>query len=383
MSRRGENIYKRKDGRWEGRYIKGRKMDGKIHYGYIYGKTYKSVRSKLVEMKYLYQYNNHDELIYSGSVRQWLTHWLNTDLKRRVKESSFASYQYKIEHYIFPILGECPLANLNLERIQEFIWEMESRALSGSTIKTVITIFKQGIQAAIKLRLLFEDPFRNLQLPSLQKNKINALSLEVQKKIEQSVENNPKGVPILLALYTGMRIGEISALQWSDIDFDRELIMVKHTYQRMPLSEGSKKTQLSLSKAKSISSERMIPLGKITRKILTDLRKRNLDCKFVFENNGHPIEPRLLNYHFKKLMFEIGITNIHFHQLRHTFATRCLEAQENIAVISAILGHKSVKTTLDIYTDALTFQKRMMIQKMESNRARVNGFSAKKNKSRQ
>jgi integrase len=379
MSKRGENIYKRKDGRWEGRYIKGRKMDGRIHCGYVYGKTYKSTRTSLIEMKYLYQFNNRDELIYSGDVRQWLSHWLNTEIKRRVKISSYASYQYKIDHYILPVLGDCPLASLNSERIQQFIDDMESQYLSVNTIKTVISIFKQGINAAIKLRLLMDDPFINIHLPSLQKNKVNALSLEMQRKVEQSAKENPKGVPILLALYTGMRIGEISALQWSDIDFERELIMVKHTYQRMPLGEGAKKTKLALSKAKSVSSERMIPLGKITREILLNLRNENIESKFVFENNGHPIEPRLLNYHFKKIMVETGLHDIHFHQLRHTFATRCLEAQENIAVISAILGHKSVKTTLDIYTDALTFQKRMMIQKMESNQNKDKILSTKIN----
>lgn len=368
MSKRGENIYKRKDGRWEGRYIKGRKLDGKIQYGYIYSNSYKTTQNKLIEKKYLYRENQSERVLYSVSVRQWLTHWLTNDVKQRVKVSSFASYQYKIEHYIFPSLGECPLGQLTPEIITKLISDLKYQGLSMNTIKVILTIFKQGTSAALKADFIIDCPFKDIQIPSEQKTKVNALSLAVQRKVEERAVKDDYGLPTFLALYTGMRIGEISALQWSDIDFDRDAILVKHTYQRLPLGKEGQRTQLSLSKAKSASSQRMIPLAKSVKVKLLNLKKRKTDNLFVFENKGLPIEPRLLTYHFKKITRDIGIEDIHFHQLRHTFATRCLEAQENIAVISAILGHHSVKTTLDIYTDALTFEKRSMIQKMENNR---------------
>ena len=368
MSKRGENIYKRKDGRWEGRYIKGRKLDGKIQYGYVYASNYISLKDKLLKMKYLYQIEPRNRQLYPGNVKQWLTHWLDTEIKTKVKLSSYASYQYKVEHYILPPLGECLLSQLNSELIQRFVTDLRKQNLSVNTIKTILSIFKQGINSAMEAEYIIENPFDGVKVPSEQKSKVKALSLEAQRQIEEISQKNPNGLPTFLALYTGMRIGEISGLQWSDIDFERDAILVSHTYQRMPLSQGTQKTQLSLSKAKSTSSERMIPLGKTTKNMLLDWRSKTPDSRFVFENNGHPVEPRLLTYHFKKIMTEIGMPDIHFHQLRHTFATRCLEAQENIAVILAILGHNSVKTTLDIYTDALTFQKRTMIQKMENNR---------------
>ncbi|MCJ1993755.1 site-specific integrase [Lactococcus piscium] len=367
MSKRGENIYKRKDGRWEGRYIKGRKVDGKIQYGYIYSNSYKTTQHKLIEKKYLYRANQKDRLLYSGSVRQWLTHWLNNEIKPRVKVSSFASYHYKIEDYILPSLGDCPLVSLTPESINSLINFLQERKLSVNTIKVILTIFKQGMSAALKADLIMDCPFKDIQIPTEKKVKVSALSREVQKKVEDRAIKDDYGLPTFLALYTGMRIGEISALQWADIDFERDAILVRHTYQRLPLGQGKHKTQLSLSKAKSTSSQRMIPLAKSVKKKLLNLKTRQTDNLFVFENKGLPIEPRLLTYHFKKITREIGIEDIHFHQLRHTFATRCLEAQENIAVISAILGHHSVKTTLDIYTDALTFEKRLMIQKMEDN----------------
>lgn len=367
MSKRGENIYKRKDGRWEGRYIKGRKVDGKIQYGYIYSNSYKTTQNKLIEKKYLYRENQKDRLLYSGSVRQWLTHWLTNEIKPRVKVSSYASYHYKIEHYILPLLGDCPLVQLTPENINRLISFLQERKLSVNTIKVILTIFKQGISAALKADLIMDCPFKDIQIPSEKRVKVSALSREVQKKVEDRATKDDYGLPTFLDLYTGMRIGEISALQWADIDFERDAILVRHTYQRLPLGQGKHKTQLSLSKAKSTSSQRMIPLAKSVKEKLLNLRKKQADHLFVFENKGLPIEPRLLTYHFKKITREIGIEDIHFHQLRHTFATRCLEAQENIAVISAILGHHSVKTTLDIYTDALTFEKRSMIQKMEDN----------------
>lgn len=368
MSKRGENIYKRKDGRWEGRYIKGRKLDGKIHYGYVYASNYRTAQDKLIRMKYLHQTETHHKVCYTGNTKQWLTYWLESEIKDRVKLSSYASYHYKIEHYIIPMVGECSLNHLTSDVIQKLIVDLRCQSLSVNTIKNVMTIFKQAINAAVLADYMTQNPFDGIQMPTEQKSKVSALTLEEQRKIEDVAQRDPNGLPTFLALYTGMRIGEISGLQWSDIDFERDAILVKHTYQRMPLRIGNQKTQLSLSKAKSLSSERMIPLGRLTKKKLLDRRKQMPDSSFVFENNHHPIEPRLLTYHFKKMMTSIDLPDVHFHQLRHTFATRCLEAQENIAVISAILGHHSVKTTLDIYTDALTFQKRAMIEKMENNR---------------
>ena len=174
MSKSGENIYKRKDGRWEGRYIKGRKLDGKVQFGYVYGKSYKTVQDKLIKMKYLYRRDNQDRQPYSGTVKQWLMYWLETETKNRVKLSSYASYQYKIEHYILPSLGDCQLSHLNSEQIQKLITELRRQHLSVNTKKTILAIFKQGINSAIQAEYLIRNPFDGIQIPTEQKSKVKA-----------------------------------------------------------------------------------------------------------------------------------------------------------------------------------------------------------------
>lgn len=151
MSKRGENIYKRKDGRWEGRYIKSRGQDGQVKYGYVYASNYKTVRNKLIEKKYLYNVNRNPSQVYSGTVEQWLTHWLNHHINHKIKQSTYASYQYKLQHYIFPILGNCLLHQLDPNKIQNLVAHLMAQNLSVNTIKVILLIFKQGITAAISI----------------------------------------------------------------------------------------------------------------------------------------------------------------------------------------------------------------------------------------
>lgn len=169
---------------------------------------------------------------------------------------------------------------------------------------------------------------------------------------------------ILLALYTGLRIGEISALRWQDVDLSEKNIQVRYTYQRISDVENNNKTTMHLGSVKSLSSQRTIPIANDLLMILKKNYEENKNNCFVFQVKNRPMEPRLLTYHFHRMRKEAGLTTIHFHQLRHTFATRCLEAQGDIASISALLGHSSTKMTLDVYIDTLYEQRICTIEKM-------------------
>lgn len=368
MSKRGENIYKRKDGRWEGRYKKGRKNDGKLKYGYVYGKTYKETQKKLIELKYKYQKKSSEKVYYYGTVEQWLLIWMTETVESNVKISTYASYHYKLKKYIIPYIGDKRLAKLNSTDINNLINLLQEKRLSVSTINVSIGILKKSYNHALCTGLVTEDIFVNIKFLKKEAKKVRALSMREQSILERLAIKDKYGLPCLIALYTGLRIGEISALEWENIDFEKNIIIVKRTYQRVPISENKNKSKLLLSDVKTTSSNRVIPMGRGVRKWLIDWKKLKKNQTFIFEINNRPVEPRLISYRFKKMLRDTELENIHFHQLRHTFATRCLEAQENISVISAILGHQSVKTTLDIYTDALIGQKRIMIHKMEDHR---------------
>ncbi|MGM0213620.1 tyrosine-type recombinase/integrase [Enterococcus sp. AZ109] len=357
MSRRGENIYKRNDGRWEGRYIKGRKPNGKIHYGYVYQKTYKETKEKLLEMKWRYKQVQISRGIYTGSVHEWIDYCLEQQ-KNKVKYSTLMTYRYKMEKYLYPFLGEIELRTVTQENIQEWVSELEKSSLANTTIHTVVQITRRYFEQAVQDSAIEKNPFKHVLLPKKETKKIHPLTLQEQQKIEEIAAKEKNGRPILFALQTGLRIGEVAALRWRDIDFYNNLITVRYTYQRV-LSEGSG-TELQLGRPKTRASERILPLSANLRDWLLSWRPEE-QTEFVFQVGSRPMEPRLITYHFNKICQKAGVTNCHFHQLRHTFATRLLENRGTITGISALLGHSSTKMTLDIYTGSdLTERRKMM-----------------------
>lgn len=362
--RKGENIYLRKDGRWEGRYSKGRKINGKIKYGYVYGKSYTEVRKKMFPLKIHYMTVQQTQGIASETFEEWASYWLSY-VQQEVKPSTFSSYYYKIYKYVLPTLKDIPLNELTTEQGKEVLKKLSDK-LARSTVHVIFRILNKCLNYAKKCGKIFSNPFASLQLPKVKKKKVKALTRLEQKRLMQIAlnEKKGKGLPVLLALHSGMRIGEISALRWSDIDFDSGLIHVNHTYQRISLSYGEQRTQLNFASSKTEASIRVIPISQALRKLLIK-HKRRSKGEFVFSHSGKPCEPRLLTYYFHKIRLKANLPHIHFHQLRHTFATRCLESKGDISSVSALLGHASTQMTLDTYVNALLEQRYQVIKQME------------------
>lgn len=264
-------------------------------------------------------------------------------------------------------LGKTALNQLNAEKIQELI-DLLHNFLKPTTIQVIFQILKKSLSDAVKKELIEQSPCETVQLPKVMKHRIRSLSRKEQNKLEELAKKKPlnQGLPTILSLQTGLRIGEIAALKWEDIDFDAETIHVQHTYQRISRTAGNR-TELIYMGSKTVSSKRVIPMTQQIKQYLLKKQKHSSDG-FVFSINGKPCEPRLLTYYFHQLRREANLEDIHFHQLRHTFATRCIESNGDIASVSALLGHSSTQMTLDVYTDALLEQRVKTIQKMEKNR---------------
>lgn len=362
--RKGENIYLRKDGRWEGRYPKGRKFNGKIKYGYIYGKSYMEVKQKLYPLRIKYSSLQHICGSSAETFAEWAAEWIN-EVQDEVKPSTLSSYYYKLTKYIFPIIQDLPLNELSLETGKEMLNDLQKR-LSRSTIQVIFRIVNKCLNRAKKVGKLHINPFSELKIPKAKGKKIRALSLVEQKRVMKIALKEKKGygIPTLLALHSGMRVGEIAALKWTDIDFDSNLIYVNHTYQRIATVGSKKKTQLILAESKTEASVRLIPMSRTLKKLLLTHQKQSKG-NFVFSTNGQPCEPRLLTHHFHRIREKAELANVHFHQLRHTFATRCLEANKDIPSVSALLGHASTQMTLDTYVDAMLEQRCMVIKKLD------------------
>ncbi|EOH93045.1 tyrosine-type recombinase/integrase [Enterococcus pallens] len=365
MSRRGENIYKRKDKRWEGRYIKGRKRDGKIKYGYIYGKTYQEVKLKLYPYKIQYQTLQEAHGISSILMVAWANEWL-AEIEKTLKISTYNGYYYKMFKYIIPYIGESSLNEINESTLQDMVTAWEESNLSPASIKIIFRLVNNCFEKAVENHLLVTNPATKVILPKEAYNKVGALSTGEQKELEKAAieKLDGMGLAVLLSLRTGLRIGEIAALKWENIDFQRGIIRIEKTLQRIPIKDIKNKTKIIIGKVKTRSSNRIIPMSTAVK---VWLRDRFLKAKndFVLSNNEKPCEPRLITYHFHKIRKAAGLESIHFHQLRHTFATRCLESRANAVSVSSLLGHSSIKTTLDTYADSMIEERIATIENME------------------
>ena len=372
MSRRGENIRKRKDGRWEARYIKGRKNDGKIIYGSIYAKTYKEVKQKL----HIYLENNTVTINHSKQIKfnEVVKQWLNYK-KSFIKDSTYNKYLNTYEKYIKDYMLSCYINQLTNNHIQNFILDLSKKTnyrtnkqLSLSTMRVVVYIIKSVFSFASKQG--FITPIKiDVDIPKIEKKQIHVLQKQEQLILENYCMNqiNLYTLSILFCLYTGVRIGELCALKWNHIDFNNHLIIINQTVQRIQNKRENNisKTYLSITKPKTVNSLRRIP---ITSNLYTILKEYyNQNCKkndsYIFNNQSNiPIDPRRIQKHFKTILLKLNLTSITFHGLRHTFATRCIELGMDIKTLSEILGHSNVATTMSIYVHSTDNQKKEQME---------------------
>lgn len=363
MRAKGENIYKRKDKRWEGRYHRGRTAEGRLIYGYVYGKDYAEVKAKLDPIKK--QAEALRQLYGKGIItyQEWVTDWLK-GAGKELKPATVASYYSKIRKYFLPYVGQISLYKLEEETVADLQEQWKVLGLAESSQKVLFRLLSKTLKDAYKKGIVNENPCDNVPAIKIVKNKVRALSRSEQEKLEQAVhsDRSEKSTSAIIALDTGLRIGEIAALRWEDVDFEKQLIYVSHTYQRLS-DPSTGKTFLHRGTAKSAASQRVVPMSNKVIRILEGLKKKSKTA-YVFSVNGKPCEPRLLTYHFHRVRKRAELETIHFHQLRHTFATRCVENRGDISSISQLMGHSSTQMTLDIYSDSMLEQRIAVINSL-------------------
>lgn len=354
MARKGENIYKRKDGRWEARYRKGRRSNGKILYGSVYGRTYAEVKQKSIIMKAKFATTNERSIhSYIGSLGEWIHFWLKKKVQRQVKETTYSSYIRLTEKHILPELGNIPLMKLQKRDLELFLLKLQQKNLAVGTINNILIFLKNGLDEALKQGYILENYCEKLTLPQKKKTEAQILTFSQQKKLEFYAFQEDTCSPIILSLYSGMRIGEISGLKWEDIDFENDLIHVRRTVSRIINEDpNGPRTKLIEGTPKSLSSLRVIPMAANLKQYLIS-KQMSSSSSYVISNTEKLMEPRTISNHFRKVNIAANIPIINFHVLRHTFATRCMENGMDVASLSRILGHQSTKMTLDTYTGSL------------------------------
>lgn len=330
-----EKIYLRKDGRYSLRYKKGIRDDGSIHYGYIYGKDMKEILKKKEILK---DYVTINKSLFSFNIYIWLK-----SVKISCKMSTYSIYEYICNAYLIPNFGKYKKKEINKEIIINFTEKLLNKGLKPKTVKDILIILKQVLKYA--------NIDIDFTMPKIKKKEIQILTKNDQKKLEAELSKSidEKSIGLLLSLYTGLRIGEICALKWKNIDLKNKLINIEKTLIRVKNFDKKIKTKtiVILDEPKSISSIRTIPIPNFILPILKNLKKE--DNFFLLTGSTSFIEPRCYANYFKKIINGLNLKKYNFHALRHTFATRCIESGFDPKTLSEILGHSDVKITLDRY----------------------------------
>jgi len=363
MAKRGENIYKRKDGRWEARVIKGYTVQGKALYAYFYGRTYKEVKDKIFMSHPYVMIESMDATNMGDEATPRFENVLDAWLKNKrigLKHSSYIKYFNFVKSHIKPSLGHHALSSITSAMLNSYIAEKlktkncGTRAcLSEKTMKDIMTVIKSVLKFAKEEGLMSETTNINLTLPREKPKEMRVLSKDEQAVFEKclcsDMDESKHG--ILLCLYTGLRIGEICSLKWSDIALDEHTLSVSRTMQRIQTLDDSSptKTKILITEPKSDCSIRTIPLPDCLMEKLKVFNPACPNAYFLTGETERYIEPRTYQNHFKAYVANSGIKDANFHTTRHTFATRCVELGFEIKSLSEILGHANVNITLNRY----------------------------------
>ena len=377
MARHGENIYKRKDGRYEGRYVTGKKSNGTTRFGYVYGMRYTDVKKRLLEKKAEIQQTIHPEAAVRGmTVEKWMRSWLETDLLGGIKASSYLTDQNPLTRHILPCRGRLQMASITPEMVHTF-WEcLQAKGLGENTVRGIYRLLSAAMRAALDDGIITKNPCRKICVKRGERVQQRVFSREEQKKVEKTLSQG-EDLTALFAMYTGLRLGEICGLRWSDINWENGTATVCRTVQRLKrmdtdkcLKCGDAKTYLMIGSPKSPSSCRTIPIPTFLLKRLEIQKKQRsaaqLTTGYIFGTGMRAADPRTIQRRFAGVVRRLEIPDAHFHTLRHSYATRLLEMGVDVKTVSQLLGHSSAKTTLDCYAHSLLDQQRSAVAKLSA-----------------
>ncbi len=365
MSRKGESIFLRKDGRYEGRFIKGYDKHQKAEYGYVYASNYSDCKRKknwaLINLKNSPKKTKRKSKETLGYL---VNDWLQSK-KGLIKESSFGRYYCLIETHIIPDIGKIKKHMITSDLINDYLTTKLKKGrldgtggLSNNTVYDIALILKQTFKR------------NNLDISTITipkdigKGK-NLYSNETELiKGNISNLNKAEGLGILLSLFLGLREGEICGLKWNDIDIPNRLLHINQIISRVRCFDEKKKTKLIITTPKTDSSIRTLPIPDKLMDVLSDMKSKSISDSYVLTNTSKFMDPRTYYNHYKIFIKSIGLSNHTYHDLRHTFASNCIELGMDPKTLMELLGHANITTTLSIYVHSSMNNKRNYINQL-------------------
>ena len=369
MPKRGENIYRRKDGRWEGRKWN---CSGSMKRTYqsVYGKSYREVKDKMYRIRKNDEIRNQNVYTLSKAAELWMqsqsVYW---------KAGTCSAYKRMLQKHVIPYLGDKPIDEITNQTLSEFAEqinrEQEEGPLSRNYMFQICSMVRRimfymsrqyGEELAIPVNPVNREQGCHVLLP-------HESALLVLEKYLYANADQDTCIGILLALHTGIRIGELSALTWRDIDLEEGILYIRRNILRVYVEgeadEQETMTQVVEQKPKSSDSVRIIPLPLC---LLTPLRehKKEESAYVISGVKAAWAEPRTIQYRFRNILKQCQIEYFNFHMIRHVFASRCVSMGLDVKSLSEILGHSSIQLTLSLYVHSSIQQKRLLMQQYDT-----------------
>lgn len=354
------SIRKRKDGRWEGRYVVGRDPDtGKMVTKNVLGKTQAEVKEKLRKA-----IDNSRQLDYTKegkyTVGQWLDEWFDAYAKVKVRASSHQTYKGYIENHIKPNIGDIPIEKLTSLRLQKFYRKLltegrvpriesenQPKGLSAKTVRNIHQVISSAMSMAVKHKLILSNPAEGCELPKVEHKEMHTIPAEQLGAFLREAKESGVYELYYLDLATGLRRGELLGLKWDDIDLDQGVIHVRRQVYRI---DG----EVREVPLKTKHSYRSISISKDAVELLREMKTRRVS-EYVFPSpTGGPISPDSVLHMLHRVLKRAGLPSMRFHDLRHSFATLALQNGVDIKTVSGMLGHFSAGFTLDTYAHVTT-----------------------------
>ncbi|MCM1345443.1 MAG: site-specific integrase [Muribaculaceae bacterium] len=366
MSRRGTNIYKRKDGRWEGRMKKEGAGDGVRKYRSVYGRTYTEVKSKMEAARTEERLQKAPE---KYTVAEAVVTWLD-ERKPYWKQTTCTIYQNTVDKYILPKLGDVQISRMDEAELERFCFEIrQEEELANGYLRNICAVLMRAMKHMKKRHHYEIEIPSHILMPCKTGERIlpgeAELAILEQYLLKRAKAGDDTCLGILTALYTGMRIGEICALTWGDISLKEGIIYVRKNLQRVKAQEGKENsTEVLFQLPKTSTSQRMIPIPPVLMPLL--IEKREPDENYLIKGKKKLwAEPRTLQYRFARILSQCGLDKFNFHMLRHAFATRCMEGGFDVKSLSEILGHSNTQITLNLYIHSSMQRKKQLMDQFD------------------